>query len=246
MIVSYYICKICTRSTHTAVETLNRGWEISCESAEQSRSILFRSMTNVCYVRFYYHAYLRYRYFNALKCHGLASSKVCAAAKWCIALPPAFSMNGRGSISICDTDERTVMRNSDCIQMRNFESRNALRLKTAFHSIRWIARIINAVTVVHDIQSAETINLRPFNVVQGCWVGVRGARGMMAASRGSTGTLRQFVTSACRLIPHSAACCFYVELCDVECRIIWRRKGLHLRREETMKNEKQRLYAIRL
>lgn len=91
-------------------------------------------------------------------------------------LPPTlpffliFSMNGRGSISICDTVEGTVMRNSDCIQMRNFESRNALRLKTAFHSIRWIARIINVVTVSHDIQSAETIKPRPCNVVQGYWV----------------------------------------------------------------------------
>jgi len=83
-----------------------------------------------------------------------------------------FSVNGRDSISICDTVERTVMRNSSCIQMGNFEGRNALRLKTAFHSIRWIARIINVVTVTHDIQSAETIKPRPFNVVQGCWVRV--------------------------------------------------------------------------
>ena len=75
------------------------------------------------------------------------------------------SMNGHDSISICDTVERTVMRNSSCIQMGNFEGRNALRLKTAFHSIRWIARIINVVTVTHDIQSAETIKPWPFNIV---------------------------------------------------------------------------------
>lgn len=132
-----------------------------------------------------------------MRSNATVSLKVCIAAKWYVSLSLTFSMNGRGSISICDTGERTVMRNSDCIQMRNFESRNALRLKTAFHSIRWIARIINVVTVVHDIQSAETINLRPFNVVQGCWVRVRQDDSYIQLCMAPT--LWQFVTSACRV-----------------------------------------------